>query len=105
MILYLTACGLTVLIETAFFLLMGWRSRDEIIVVICVNVASNLLLNLAFAQGIPHSVLTIAAGESLVVIAEYAVYARLNGRSCKLFLQTFLANALSYGAGVLLYGF
>ena len=105
MIHYLTACSLTVLIETAFFLLMGWRSRDEITVVICVNVASNLLLNLTFAQGIPRSVLTVAAGEGLVVIAEYAVYAQLNGRSRKLFLQTLLANALSYGAGVLLYGF
>ena len=105
MIRYLTACGLTVLIESAFFLLMGWRSRDEITVVICANIASNLLLNLAFARGIPRSALTVAVGEGLVVLAEYAAYAQLHGRSRKLLLQTFSANALSYGAGVLLYGF
>ncbi len=103
MIRYLTACGLTVLIETGFFLLLGWRDRDRITVVICANIATNLLLNLTLDRLIPRSVLSIAVGEGLVVIAEYAIYARLNGRSRILALQTLLANALSFGTGVLLY--
>ncbi len=104
MIRYLIACGLTVLIETGFFLLLGWRDRDRIIVVICANIATNLLLNLAFDQGIPRSALAIAIGELSVVAAEYYVYAQLCGRSRILLLQTFLANALSFGTGVLLFG-
>ena len=103
MIRYLTACGLTVLIETGFFFLLGWRDRDRITVVICANVVTNLLLNLTLDRLIPRSVLSIALGEGLVVIAEYAIYARLNGRSRRLALQTFLANVLSFGLGVLLY--
>ena len=104
MIRYLTACGLTVLIETAFFLVLGWRDRDRIIAVICVNIVTNLLLNLAFDLLIPRSAISISLGEGLVVAAEYAVYAMLNGRSRRLFFLTFLANALSFGTGVVLYG-
>ena len=104
MIRYLTACGLTVLIETGFFLLLGWRDRDRIIVVVCANIASNLLLNLAFDTLIPRSARSIAVGEAAVVAAEYFVYTRLSGRSRALAMQTLLANALSFGAGVLIYG-
>ena len=100
---YLIACGLTVLIETGFFFLLGWRDRDRITVVICANIATNLLLNLALDFLIPRSAISIALGEGLVVAAEYAVYAQLNGRSRRLALQTLLANALSFGLGVLLY--
>lgn len=101
---YLIACGLTVLIETGFFLLLGWRGRDRITAVVCANIASNLLLNLTFDTLIARSALSITLGEALVVAAEYYVYARLIGRSRMLALQTLMANALSFGAGVLIYG-
>ena len=103
MIRYLTACGLTVLIETGFFLLMGWRDRDRIIVVICANVVTNLLLNLGFDLLIPRTILTVVLGEALVVAVEYLIYARLCGHSRRLALWCLLANGLSYGTGVLLY--
>ena len=103
MIRYLTACGLTVLIETGFFLLLGWRGRDRIAAVICVNIVTNLLLNLCFDLWIPFGVLSVALGELLVAAIEYAVYARLCGRSRRLALQTLLANALSFGTGILLF--
>ena len=103
MIRYLTACGLTVLIETGFFLLLGWRERDQIAAVVCANVVSNLLLNLCLYLWIPFNVWTVTLGELLVVAFEYAVYARLCGRSRRLALLTLLANALSFGAGVLLF--
>lgn len=104
MIRYLTACGLTVLIETGFFLLLGWRDRDRITAVVCANIATNLLLNLCLNLWIPFNALSVALGELLVVVTEYAVYACLCGRSRRLALQTLLANALSFGTGVLLYG-
>ena len=103
MIRYLTACALTVGIETGFFLLLGWRDRDRITAVVCANVVSNLLLNLCLNRWVPFNAWTVALGELLVVVFEYAVYARLCGRSRRLALLTLLANALSFGAGVLIY--
>ena len=103
MIRYLTACGLTVLIETGFFLLLGWRDRDRLTAVVCANVVTNLLLNLCLTLWVPFNAWTVALGELLAVAFEYAVYARLCGRSRHLALQTLLANALSFGIGVLLF--
>ena len=103
MIRYLTACGLTVAIETGFFLLLGWRDRAQLAAVVCANVVSNLLLNLCLSRWIPFNAWTVALGELLAVAFEYWVYARLRGRSRRLALQTLLANALSFGAGVLIY--
>ena len=42
----LLACLVTVVVETAVFWLAGYRSRDEILVVVCTNVVTNLVLNL-----------------------------------------------------------
>ena len=103
MIRCLTACGLTVAIETGFFLLLGWRDRDRLAAVVCANVVSNLLLNLCLSLWIPFNAWTVALGELLVVAFEYWVYARLCGRSRRLALETLLANALSFGTGVLIY--
>ena len=55
MIRYLTACGLTVLIETGFFLLLGWRDRDRLTAVVCANVVTNLLLNLCLTLWVPFN--------------------------------------------------
>ena len=45
----LLACLVTVIVETALFWLFGYRSRDEILVVVCTNVITNLLLNLVLS--------------------------------------------------------
>ena len=45
----LLACVVTVIVETALFWLFGYRSRDEILVVVCTNVITNLLLNLVLS--------------------------------------------------------
>ena len=97
------ACFLTVLIETPLLYLWGWRDRDAVTVVICVNVISNLLLNLTLLLVFPGR----GAGnwiyllEALVVAGEYAVYALASRSSWKLLLQTFAANLISYGLGLL----
>ena len=98
------ACLLTVVIEGGFFALLGCRDRYSLTVIVCANVITNLLLNLAimFAfSGDPG--LWIYAMEAAVVAAEYAVYRAAFGRGRKLFLLTLAANCLSYGAGLLIF--
>ncbi len=96
------ACLLTVVIEGAFLALFGYRDRFSLTVIVCANVITNLLLNLAilFAfRGDPGA--WIYGMEALVVMAEYAVYAVAFGQSGKLFLLTLAANCISYGVGLL----
>lgn len=98
------ACLLTVLIEGAFFAVVGYRDRYSLTVIVCANVITNLLLNLTIYfvfSGQPG--LWIYGMEALVVLAEYAIYAVAFGRSLKLILLTLAANLLSYGAGLLLF--
>lgn len=104
MILFLFAI-ITVLIETPWMALWGYRKRDEILLVICVNVASNLLLNLVLVLAFPgrDTGALIYLFEAIVVAAEYVVYAIALGRSWKLFLITLAANCLSYGLGLLIF--
>ena len=99
------ACLLTLLIETPLFYLWGWRDRRDVTVVVCVNVISNLLLNLTLLLAFPgrgagHWVYLL---EALVVAGEYAVYALASRPSWKLLLQTFAANLLSYTIGLLIF--
>ncbi len=103
MILFLCAF-LTVLIETPWMALWGYRKRDELLLVGCVNVATNLLLNLILVLAFPGRDIgaLIYLFEALVVAAEYLVYALAFGRSWKLFLITLGANCLSYGLGLLI---
>ena len=98
------ACLLTVLLETGFFYLLGYREKDDLTIVACANVITNLTLNLTIALLFPEGPgLWLALMEGIVVLAEYLIYARAFGASGKLFLQTLAANALSYGVGVLLF--
>ncbi len=98
------ACLLTVLIEGAFFALLGYRDRFSITVIICANVITNLLLNLTiwFAFSDDPGLL-IYPMECLVVLAEYGVYSAAFGRGRKLFLLVLAANCISYFAGLLIF--
>lgn len=104
MILFLCAF-LTVLFETPWMALWGYRKRDEVLLVVCVNVASNLLLNLLLVLAFPGRDIgaLIYLFEAIVVAAEYFVYALAFGRSWKLFWLTLGANCLSYGLGLLIF--
>ena len=104
MILFLFAL-LTVLFETPWFALWGYRKRDELLLVVCVNVASNLILNLLLVtvfRGRDIGAL-IYVFEAAVVAVEYIVYAIPFGHSWKLFAVTLTANCLSYGLGLLIF--
>jgi hypothetical protein len=100
------ACGLTVLTETVFLWLCGYRDRLSVLLAICVNAATNLSLNLGLAalRRLADPAVLIYALEAAVVAAEYGVYALAFGPSRRLFGLTLAANALSYGLGVLIFG-
>ncbi|MBR2099311.1 MAG: hypothetical protein IKN28_09655 [Firmicutes bacterium] len=97
------ACILTVFLETGLFYLLGYRKKDDVTIVVCANVITNLVLNLTIAwffPGGPGSFLLLL--ETAVVIAEYLIYAKAFGATNRLFGQTLAVNVLSYAAGVVL---
>jgi hypothetical protein len=97
------ACLLTVLAETALFALFGYRSKDDLAIVVYANIITNLSLNLLIALVFPQGAdLWLLPLECLVVAVEYLIYAKAFGASKKLFLQTLAANVLSFALGVVL---
>lgn len=102
MIYLLLFCLLTVVLETAFFWMFGYDSRDEMTVVVCANVLTNLILNLLLMPAIHRSMPMILAAEALVVAVEYVIYCFAFGRGWKLLVLTFAANAISFGFGLLI---
>ena len=94
-------CVLTLLLETPVFLLAGYRSRDEVTIVVCANVITNLTLQLLFLI-LPYNALWLTILELAVLAGEYGIYAAAFGRSKRLFLLTLAANALSLTVGLLI---
>lgn len=95
------ACLLTVLIETPFLALFGYRGKTAITIIACTNVITNLLMNTTLALFFPQWTMGILAmAEALVVAVEYAVYAVPFSRGWRLFLLTAVANMLSCGVGL-----
>ena len=105
MIILLVCAALTVLIETPFMFLMGYRKRDEVALILCVNVVTNLLLNLSlgFLFGGGSDSALIYLFEAAVVAVEYILYSLAFGASMRLFLITLAANCLSYCLGLLIF--
>ena len=98
------ACLITVVVETAIFWLAGYRRRDEVLVVICTNVVTNLVLNLALSGlFFPVWGRTIVLGELLVIAVETAIYTAAFGRFGKMLALTVAANFLSVFVGMLLF--
>ena len=95
---------MTVIAEAALFWLFGYRSRDEMLVVVCTNVITNLLLNLVLS-GIFFSVSgrMIVLGELIVIAVETVIYTFAFGRFGKVLALTILANVLSVFLGLLLF--
>ncbi len=98
------ACVLTVIIELAWMMLFGFRSRLDVILVISTNVATNLTLNLLL-MALPalRQAGWVILLELAVVAVEYGIYAKQKQRSIPLLAETALANLLSYGIGTLVF--
>ena len=98
------ACLVTVVVETAIFWLAGYRSRDEVLVVVCTNVVTNLVLNLILFGGLfEASGYAMRIGELLVIAVETAIYTAAFGRFGKVLTLTVAANLLSVFVGMLLF--
>lgn len=100
MSLYL-ACGLTMLIETGYFLLRGYRGRDFVILCLAANAATNLSLNLLLGV-LGRPVWLIVALELIAAALEYAVYRPAVGPKKALAADVIAANLCSLLLGGLL---
>ena len=98
----LLCCLVTVVIETGFFRICGFGSRDEMTVVACANVVTNLVLNLLLLKHVCRSVSLLLPAELIVVAAEYGIFRVAFGQGRRLLLLTIAANALSFGFGLIL---
>ncbi len=105
----LRAAALTVAVETAFFLIIGYRDRLLLLYWAIVNLFTNLLLNLSLRlltmYGVrPDAVrLLVYPAEIAVVLIEWALLAMFLGRSKRLPALVFISNLLSYLTGLLLH--
>ena len=102
----------TVFVESIFFLCVGLRSRDFLVVCVLINAITNLALNLTlWALAVPlgsspqYSLVAALLLELTAAAVEYLVYRsflRSQIGSLRLLLHTAVANVLSFGAGFLL---
>jgi hypothetical protein len=106
---FLLALLLTISVELIIALLFGYKKKSEIIVIICINLITNpvlnylLLLNFHFSF-IKTNIVVILLLEILVVLVEWRllVYA-LQANSRKLFILSLVMNFCSYITGVMIF--
>lgn len=98
---------LTLIIELSISWILGIRNRNNIIVVICVNICTNpvvvYIANCMLYFEIEVYNLIIMIMELLVVIVEYQMYKKyLTNYQKSPFILSIVNNAISYGLGVLI---
>ena len=97
---------LTLVLEGLFACLWGLRSRRELTVVALVNIMTNPAVVLLYHTGVSllgwSAVFVTAALESAAVLAEWIAYRACSEALERPFLFALLANAFSYGAGLLI---
>jgi hypothetical protein len=97
---------LSVIVETAVALLLGYRSRDFLVVVFFINLMTNPATNLLFRAGcychlLSVSIPSMTGLEVAVVIVEWRMLDYVfSGRSKSMFLLSMLMNAASFVAGL-----
>jgi hypothetical protein len=106
---YAIAFLLTLVLEVAVALLLGYRKRVEIACIVLVNVLSWPLLNyliwvIGSLRSAPVSMPDILLFEAGVVIVEWLLlcYALPRHPTFRLFLLSLAMNAVSYSAGWLM---
>ena len=110
---YTQAFILTILVETLFFLCAGPRDRKFLLLVVLINLFTNIALNLCLMTTQLTGIIPgrsrmwhyaiLALMEAAVVITEYRAYsAFLARKDMALFIKTLLANAVSFSAGIAL---
>ena len=103
------ALVLTIIIESAVAWLFGLRSRRELLTIVLINVITNPLLNYLIAVNNSFSLISqtnilIWCLEVIVVFTEWRLLVWvLRQNSKKMLLLSFVMNACSYGAGLLIF--
>ena len=97
------ACVMTVVIETVFFRICGFKSWNDLAIIALSNFVTNIPLNLLIMffpdlYDLPWLLIL----ELAVVAAEYLIYRRAFGKMRFLLLFTFIANVLSFFIGLVL---
>ena len=101
--------ALTLAFESIIFFLFGYRKKSFWIVFLLINIMTNLFINLTvvfssvfFSRTVIILILYIL--EISAIFVEYYIFTKIEGKSLKLFLCTFLSNVLSYSFGLLIFG-
>ena len=97
----LQTAAATAVIEAAFWYLAGFKSIKFEVLIIILNIISNLFINILFLY-ISMSNVNILIAETLVVLFEFVFIKVFFRQYCwkKLLKFTFFANLISYFAGV-----
>jgi hypothetical protein len=99
------SAALTIIIETTFLWLVGYKERHFVIVCILINFITNILLNMGLALvSIFTARLLLYPCEAVVVVVEWFVLSFLVQNKKRLLLFVLLSNALSYCIGLLIFG-
>lgn len=103
-------CLFTVLIETFFFFLFGYRNKRFIIAAILANLTSNLTLNyIIYFLGLAENpnygwiLLAMEIGVWLYESIIYMFFEKDRKKWLEIILLTLAANCLSFMFGILLY--
>lgn len=102
---YLLALGLTLAIEVPVVAaLYPGRRRRLALVAVPANVVTHLALHFIFPRLLAPGAPALFLGEAFATLAEAAVYAVAGRDLGRALVASALANAASFGAGVLLWG-
>lgn len=98
--------ALTLLLETGFFLLIGKRSRKDLLLVVLVNIITNpvvvLLYWLALLYTGLNSLLVKVVLELFAIVAEGYYYQKYGQSFGRPYAFSAAANIVSFGSGTLL---
>lgn len=80
------------------------RRRRMALVSAAANLATHLLLHFAFPFLLPRGVSPLLPGEAFATLAEAGAYAIWAGQPGRALVASAVANSLSFGAGLILFG-
>lgn len=99
----LAAAALTILIETVFYIVVGYRSRVFLTACVLINFITNVPLNFTLAL-MPENwgLILLCPLEIAIIFIEWGVLRLFTTKRRGLAALVFLANLLSFTVGVLM---
>ena len=97
---------LTLMIETAFFFLVGKRNKKDLLLLVLVNILTNPAVVFLYWMAMLHTnlnrIIVIMHLELFAILTEGAYYKKYGQDFKRPYLFSIAANVFSYGTGVLL---